>query len=119
MSPSGRYQRGRCAWWSAAGRPGTAGGPVVLDGHVDTHRDGPGALFHLADLRPGDEVLVETAEGGFHHVVRSVARHPKGRIPAEVFAAGPPRLVIITCGGTFDRRLRHYADNVVVVAVPP
>lgn len=37
---------------------------------------------------------------------------------AEVFAPGLPRVVLISCGGTFDRRLRHYADNVVVVAVP-
>lgn len=104
-------------WWNAGARPGAAAGPVVLDGHVDTYRDGPGALFHLADLLPGDEVLVDTAEGGFRYVVHAVARYPKGTIPAEVFAPGPPRVVLISCGGTFDRRLRHYADNVVVGAV--
>lgn len=105
-------------WWSAAARPGAAVGPVVLDGHVDTYRDGPGALFHLADLLPGDEVFVDTADGAVRYVVRSAARHPKGRIPAEVFAPGPPRVVLISCGGPFDRTLRHYADNVVVVAGP-
>jgi hypothetical protein len=40
-------------------------------------------------------------------------------LPPEVFAVGgPPRLVLITCGGAFDRRTRNYADNVVVVAEP-
>jgi hypothetical protein len=40
-------------------------------------------------------------------------------LPPEVFAVGgPPRLVLITCGGAFDRRTRNYADNVVVFAEP-
>jgi hypothetical protein len=32
--------------------------------------------------------------------------------------AGPPRLVLLTCGGEFLPELRSYADNVVVVAEP-
>ncbi len=31
---------------------------------------------------------------------------------------GPPRLHIVTCGGNFDRKARHYDENVVVVANP-
>jgi hypothetical protein len=31
---------------------------------------------------------------------------------------GPPRLVLLTCGGEFQPELRSYADNVVVVAEP-
>jgi hypothetical protein len=26
--------------------------------------------------------------------------------------------VLVTCGGTFDERRRHYSDNVVVYALP-
>jgi hypothetical protein len=31
---------------------------------------------------------------------------------------GPERLVLITCGGQFDRRALRYSDNVLVTAVP-
>jgi hypothetical protein len=31
---------------------------------------------------------------------------------------GPPGLVLITCGGSFDRGVRSYQDNIVVRAVP-
>lgn len=106
-------------WWRAGPQPGALAGSVVLDGHVDTRADGPGALFRLADLRPGHPVIVETAAGEVSYVVRAVRRYPKAELPAEVFdTAGAPRLVLITCGGAFDRRTRHYADNVVVYAVP-
>ena len=33
-------------------------------------------------------------------------------------APGPPALVLITCGGDFDRSIRRYRSNVVVTAVP-
>jgi hypothetical protein len=32
--------------------------------------------------------------------------------------AGPPRLVLVTCGGEFIPELRSYRDNVVVVSEP-
>jgi hypothetical protein len=30
----------------------------------------------------------------------------------------PTRLLLVTCGGEFDRRTGHYERNVVVFAVP-
>ena len=72
-----------------------------------------------AALRPGDRVVVGTATGRVAYVVEAVHRYPKAGLPAEVFATtGPPRLVLITCGGDFDPRTRHYAENVVVYAIP-
>jgi Sortase domain len=106
-------------WWQAGARPGSAAGSVVLAGHVDTRVDGPGALFRLASLRPRDAVVVDTPVGTVDYVVDAVRRYPKVALPPEVFATtGRPRLVLITCGGDFDRRTRHYADNVVVYATP-
>ena len=106
-------------WWQGGAQPGSAAGSVVLAGHVDTRADGPGALFRLAWLRPGDRVVVGTPNGTIDYVVAAVRRYPKAGLPAEVFATtGRPRLVLITCGGDFDRRSRHYAENVVVYAIP-
>jgi len=31
---------------------------------------------------------------------------------------GPPALVLVTCGGNFDRATHSYSANVVVYAVP-
>jgi hypothetical protein len=45
---------------------------------------------------------------------------PKPELPLDrLFAReGPPRLVLVTCGGEFVPELRSYRDNVVVVAEP-
>ena len=81
---------------------------------------GPGALFHLAALVPGDAVAVETARGAVvPYAVREVHRFPKTAFRADLLTpGGAPRLVLVTCGGVFDRATGNYEDNVVVVADP-
>ncbi len=108
-------------WWSGSARPGAADGSVVVDGHVDSARAGPGAFFRLRELRPGDAVEVGAGDGRvLPYVVTARRQYAKSALPAaEVFGPTPsPRLVLITCGGRFDSGRRHYADNVVVYAVP-
>jgi len=108
-------------WWAEGARPGGGSGSVVIDGHVDTARDGPGAFFRLGSMTVGDAVEVTAADGSTHRYrVTTTARYPKDDLPAaEVFAQdGAERLVLITCGGDFDDASRHYADNVVVFADP-
>jgi sortase (surface protein transpeptidase) len=106
-------------WWRDGARPGAPTGTVVLAGHVDAWDTGPGALFHLSRMQPGDAVSVHTDTGDRGYVVEAVRRYAKPELPAEVFARdGRPRLVLISCGGTFDRRIRSYTDNVVVYATP-
>jgi hypothetical protein len=106
-------------WWRDGARPGSDQGTVVIDGHVDSARDGRGALFHLRELRPGDQVRLHTDQGAHDYVVRALRSYPKATLPPELFATdGLPRLVLITCGGAFDTRTSSYADNVVAYAVP-
>jgi hypothetical protein len=60
-----------------------------------------------------------TTGGTVVYRIRAVRHHPKPELPGEVFdRTGAARLVLITCGGRFDRRSRSYADNVVAYAVP-
>jgi hypothetical protein len=56
----------------------------------------------------------------FAYRVVTVESHPKNAFPTtRVYGPSPrPELRLITCGGGFDRRSRHYLDNVVVTAVP-
>jgi len=105
-------------WWEAGGRPADPGAAVVLDGHVDSAVAGLGALFFLRTVVPGDTVVLTTADGARHgYVVTDTASYPKAALPPSTFTAAG-RLVLVTCGGAFDRATRQYADNVVVTARP-
>ena len=102
-------------WWENGARPSGAQGTVVLDGHVDTAEDGPGALFQLRFLEIGQPVVVTTEQGEAVYTVTANHRYHKSSLPDALFdTAGPPRIVIITCGGAFDRAAKKYSDNVVI-----
>lgn len=102
------------------GFSGTAGS-IVVAGHVDSAAEGQGAFYRLGSLEAGDEATL-TGPDGRTRVFRVVARerYRKTAIPLRKYFAreGPVRLTLITCGGPFDSRTRHYRDNVVVTAVP-
>jgi hypothetical protein len=107
-------------WWAGGSAPGSPVGTVLMAGHVDSARSGPGALYRLAQAPVGARVTVRGAGGAITYVVQARRRYLKGDLPWKaLFAQGmQPRLVLITCGGAFDSRTRHYTDNVVVVATP-
>jgi Sortase domain len=96
-------------WWM----PSTA--ELVIDGHVDMEGSGPGALYEVRNLRPGAQVVVQTADGPEEWTIDGVRTYQKGHLPAGLFSwqGTAPRLVIITCGGPFDYATHHYYDNVV------
>jgi sortase family protein len=111
----------RVGWYRFGPAPGAAEGTVVLAGHVDDVEQGLGALGPLRRAEPGDEVVVETADGAVTRwQVVSREQIDKPGVPfGDLFArSGPPRLALLTCGGPFDADSRSYRDNVVVVAVP-
>lgn len=107
-------------WWAAGALPGAGRGSVVIDGHVDSARHGPGAFAQLGELAPGDPVLVTGASGETRRYrVTGRRQFPKAELAADVFSQDvQERLVLITCGGAFDLQRRRYADNVVVFALP-
>lgn len=107
-------------WYRFGPAPGSAAGSSVVSGHVDDRVQGRGAFYRLVDLAVGDPVVVTTAAGAdLAFRVSAVRRIPKSTLPVdELFARdGPPHLTLVTCGGTFDRALGSYRDNVVVTAV--
>jgi Sortase domain len=108
-------------WWSAGAAAAAPSGSVVLVGHVDSARQGPGAFFGLRTLQPGDRVILRSAgDRTAAYTVAARRRYPKSALPSgEVFGQHTtPRLVLVTCGGTFNQETRHYSDNTVVYAVP-
>jgi hypothetical protein len=110
----------RAGWWRDGAAPGDRSGAMLIAGHVDSAGAGPGAFFRLHNARVGAPVRVATAGGrSFLYRVASVRNYGKRALPTSIFAAGgPPRLVLVTCGGRFDPARGHYPDNVVLVAVP-
>jgi sortase (surface protein transpeptidase) len=107
----------KVGWWIGSAMPGSSHGTVLIAGHVDTARDGPGALFTLETLRMGAHIQIEAANQTITY--RAVARrsYPKQRLPKQLFSPNTPaELALVTCGGTY----RHgtYSHNVVVYAQP-
>jgi Sortase domain len=108
-------------WWAGGARPGGAKGSVVLDGHVDSAEHGLGVFAALRSAQVGDVVEVVSGDGGSRrYTVTARREYAKSSLPAaEVFSQDvAERLVLVTCGGRFDRATRHYDDNIVVYAVP-
>jgi hypothetical protein len=108
---------GRAGWFTGGPAPGQVG-PSVIAGHVDS-RTGPAVFYRLRELRPGQAVLVERADGRrLRFVVEQARSYPKDQFPtAAVFGPVPEAaLRLITCGGDFDRARGSYRDNLVVFA---
>jgi sortase (surface protein transpeptidase) len=104
-------------WYTGSPTPGELG-PAVLAGHVDWGGE-PGAFDGLADLLPGERVVVQRADGSVAtFTVDRVEEHakddfPTDRVYGDLDHAG---LRLITCGGDFDRDTGDYPDNVIVFA---
>jgi LPXTG-site transpeptidase (sortase) family protein len=99
-------------WYNAAG-------PLVLAGHVDSTA-GPGVFYGLKKVKRGDTFEVDFADGkSVSYQVSQVSTFPKNKFPTDlVYRANDDDIRIVTCGGKFNRKTRHYEDNVIVVASP-
>jgi hypothetical protein len=111
--PPGGFPAG---WYTGGPTPGELG-PAVIAGHVDTN--GPGVFYRLRNIRRGDRVTVTRADGRkpVFRVTR-VAQFPKNRFPSKLVYGNVDHaaLRLITCGGSFNSRVGHYEDNLVVFA---
>lgn len=106
-------------WYTPLG-PFDDVGAQVLTGHV-SWQGTPGAFADLGRIEQGAVVEVVTGDGTvLAYEVTSVERVAKSRAPlAEIFdPTGEERLVLMTCGGEFNARVGHYADNWIVTATP-
>jgi hypothetical protein len=105
-------------WYTGGPRPGERG-PAVIMGHVDNRVTGPGVFYRLVELPVGAPVTVDTTDGPQHFVVQSVQRFSKAQFPTDLVYGAEPgaTLRLITCGGSFDRSIRHYRDNIVAFLV--
>src|SRR5690606_798828 len=96
--------------------PGEAG-PAVILGHVSGPGGQPSVFVRLAQLRAGDRIAVDLADGSsaVFEVYRT-EHHDKDEFPTEaVYGDTPePELRVITCSGEIDAELGRHRDNTIV-----
>lgn len=102
-------------WYNKAPTPGELG-PAIVVGHID--RPGGIAVFwRLRELIPGDTFEIDRVDGKtVKFKVDAVKQLPQDNFPTEevygnIDYAG---IRLITCGGTFNRKIQRYSHNTVV-----
>lgn len=108
-------------WYAADQLPVRPGDPgtAVIAGHRDSRIQGAGALHDIAELAPGGRIELRHEDGSVSvWEVDRILTTPRAELPAELLFSrdGPPRLALVTCGGTFDRTTRSYTHNTIVLA---
>jgi hypothetical protein len=106
-------------WWTGGAVPGSGKGSIVIDGHIN-YAGVTGALAVLPSLKVGDTVELIRPGHTLAYTVQAVRTYDKhAGLPAETFSQSTAeRLVLITCGGTFDSGTGNYEDNIVAYATP-
>jgi LPXTG-site transpeptidase (sortase) family protein len=102
-------------WYKFGPSPGEKGSAVIL-GHVDSV-GGPAAFYRLSQLRPGDQVAVQLANGStVRFKVIGLRMYLKTNFPDQLVYGPRPysALQLVTCGGVFDSNTHHYLSNLVV-----
>ena len=105
-------------WYQYGPTPGEPGSSV-LAAHI-AWNGVDGVFRHLTRAEPGQQFTVSFADGSIAaYEVVAIRQYPKDQLPDELFvASGDPQVVLITCGGSFNRALNSYDDNIVAYAVP-
>lgn len=106
-------------WYDAGPMPGEPGS-TLLAGHIDDYGV-PGAFLHLNAVPVGAQVSLATADGRtLDYTVTDRRSIPQSALATSglLTRTGPPRLVLVTCGGAYDSHAHLYLDNIVLVASP-
>lgn len=112
----------RMTVWAEGAAPAAQAGTTLVSGHV-SYRGTPGTLRDLAYIEPGARIHVKDAAGkvtSWVNAAADVVEVEKTALPAWVWAgaAGPKRLVLVTCGGPLIPGTDRHRDNVIATAVP-
>lgn len=104
------------AWLDQGPLPGRTQN-VVLAGHRNWSGR-TGSFDGLARLRPGDPVTVSMDDRTWTFAVTWVRLYDPKQAPADKLMGRTdrPTVTLITCGGSFDRSVRHYRGRMIARA---
>ena len=108
-------------WWDGSAYVGDPFGSTVIAGHVDSASEGIGYFARLLRVKVGEEVTVRSGSHRLTYRITSVQTVAKQALAADSRAfdqTGDPRLVLITCTGTYRPERGGYDSNLVVTAKP-
>jgi sortase (surface protein transpeptidase) len=109
-------------WYKFGSVPGSSSGTTVLASHVDSWAEGVGPFARLREqARIGTWINVYRSDGSVRsYTVVDNRMIPKTDLPVDLLfnRTGEHRLVLVTCGGRFQRDIGRYTDNIVVTAAP-
>lgn len=124
MGTNGQMGNPRGAWdviWydfnpnfpGLGGRPGEVGANAVFAGHVDYINVGPAVFYSIRNLKPGDVITVNTANGPVSYSVQwSEWANPNADFTPYVAKTGQDVITLVTCIGEFSAG--HYDSRFVV-----
>ncbi len=108
------------AYYDFSARPGQ--GNAVFAGHLDYIHIGAAALWRLRDIRPGDEVQLQLADGmqlryrvTTNKLLDPTATKDWNTVLGQTGA--PDEVTVVTCDGDFDSSTHEYSERRVVQAV--
>ncbi|QDQ96480.1 class F sortase [Tomitella fengzijianii] len=110
--------------WTDGAPLDAATGTTVIAGHVNMAGQGPGALYDLVMMRPGQQIHTVDALGRSKawKVTGVTMRAKADGVDEGIWSGrmGPRRLVVVTCGGELDYtgEIGDYRDNVYLYAEP-
>ena len=122
VEPNGDYEvpiASEVGWYKFGSAPGEPGSSV-LAGHI-AYNGANGVFVDLSKVEIGARVELTLDDGrSLTYEVVELATYVKTELPFDdIFnESGPDRVVLITCGGTFNPALRSYESNVVAYAEP-
>lgn len=94
-------------------------GSAVLAAHI-AYNGQDGVFRNLIDLEPGEIISIDRDGEPIEYIIESVVDYDKWELPIDDFfsESGEERVVLITCGGSFNPELASYEDNTVAIAIP-
>jgi hypothetical protein len=111
------------AWYNSSSEVFSSSGAILLAGHVDSAIYGTGPAQKLWSLKAGTVAyLYDQNNQREAFVAKSLIVVDKADLVAKesnlISEAGSSRLVIVTCGGTFNISTGHWSSNVLTVFQP-
>lgn len=104
-------------WYKYGPQPGESG-TAVIDGHVDNGLANPGVFKNLEKIIVGDHIYVEKDDKTLHFVAQEINVYDFDiKTNGIIIESETPRLLLITCTGSWIPDLRTHNQRLVVTAV--